>query len=559
MICIPANIEKLSGVAKTICESYGSISSNKRHKLKVGSCFVKEGNSTIFFLVTKKHTSDTPSYENFENCLKDLRENCNKLKIKMLAFPKYGAGLDKLDWNIIKELLNRVLTKEIQCTVYLNNEAFSKVELEENLDINSKIKKLQKQDKFTKELIEASLNKKNQKGFVLEDGILLKLRKSKHNKIFKQLVVPDSIKQDVLKLCHDNFTGAHLGEKKTWIKLNNRFYWEDSYKETVQYVKSCSVCACVKDPPPSRANLKPILDFEKPFDKVGVDILELSTTNSGNKYVVVFTDYLSKWVEAFPLKNQKAETIAKIFINEIVTRHSAPRELLSDQGANFMSKLVKDVCKYFEINKINTTPYNPKCDGLTERFNKTLCKMLAVYSDSNQTNWDLYLPLVLFAYRTSQQTTTGSSPFELLYGREPRLPSDLDNFNNYQSSSFIDDINYGWKEAKRQILKQATISKTRYDSKYTSKPTEYEVGDEVRIKQPQTKIGLKKKLRKDIWSEPRKITRVISPENVEINNKKVVNVNNIKKKEPTREIIRSSDTITRFGRKSKHRFKRHES
>ena len=132
-------------------------------------------------------------------------------------------------------------------------------------------------------------------------------------------------------------------------------------------------------------------------------------------------------------------------------RHSAPRELLSDQGANFMSKLNKDVCKYFEIKKINTTPYNPKCDGLTERLNKTLCKILAVYSDSNQTNWDLYLPLVLFAYRTSQQTTTGSSPFELLYGREPRLPSDLDNFNNYQSSSFIDDINYGWKEAKRQI------------------------------------------------------------------------------------------------------------
>ena len=84
----------------------------------------------------------------------------------MLAFPKYGAGLDKLDWNIIKELLNRVLTKEIQCTVYLNNEASRKIELEENLDINSKIKKLQKQDKFTKKLIEATLNKKNQKGFV---------------------------------------------------------------------------------------------------------------------------------------------------------------------------------------------------------------------------------------------------------------------------------------------------------------------------------------------------------------------------------------------------------
>jgi len=125
-----------------------------------------------------------------------------------------------------------------------------------------------------------------------------------------------------------------------------------------------------------------------------MDILELSTTNSGNKYALVFTDYLTKWVEAFPLRDQTAESIAKIFINEIVSRHSAPRELLSDRGTNFMSKLISSVTNYFKINKIQTTPYNPKCDGLTERFNKTLCAMLAVYSDANQTNWYLYLPLV---------------------------------------------------------------------------------------------------------------------------------------------------------------------
>jgi hypothetical protein len=183
----------------------------------------------------------------------------------------------------------------------------------------------------------------------------------------------------------------------------------------MNYVKSCPVCAKIKDPPATRAHLEPITDFNKPFDKVAVDILELTRTNSGNKYVVVFTDYLTKWVEAFPIKNMTAETIAKIFINEIITRHSAPSELLIDQGANFMSKLIKSVCEYFEINKINTAPYNPKCDGLVERFNRTLCQMLASYSDSNQSNWDLYLPLVLFAYRTSQQTTSGDSPFSLLY------------------------------------------------------------------------------------------------------------------------------------------------
>ena len=176
----------------------------------------------------------------------------------------------------------------------------------------------------------------------------MKLRKGRNKRIFKQLVVPLELRQDILKLCRDNFTGAHLGEKKTWIKLSNRFYQRSSYKDTIEYVKSCERCACAKDPPTTRANLKAITDFEKPFDKVGVDILELTTSSAGNKYINVFNDYLTKWVEAFPIKNQKAETIAKLFINEIITKHSAPKELLSDQGRNFLSKLIQDVSQYFQ-------------------------------------------------------------------------------------------------------------------------------------------------------------------------------------------------------------------
>ena len=392
----------------------------------------------------------------------------------------------------------------------------------------------------------------------MENDVLLKLRKGRNGKLFKQLVVPKCLKTDVLALCHDNFTGAHLGEHKTWVKLNNRFYWPNSYKETINYVQSCPVCARIKNPPATRADLKPILDFNKPFDKLAVDIIELSRTNSGNKYAVVFSDYLTKWVEAFPIKDMKAETIAKLLINEIICRHSAPSELLSDQGANFMSNVVKEVCEYFRINKINTTPYNPKCDGLVERFNKTIAQMLSSYSDANQTNWDLYLPLILFAYRTSQQSTSKESPFALLYGREPRLPSDLDNFDNsYNPSYFIQDLHESWLEAKRHLSKQAEVNKSKYDSHYDRKPVSYVENDWVRMKKFQTKPGLKKKLRNDHWSEPVQVKKVLSDQNVEVaigNKRKVVNVNNIKRKEPTRiingESISPEPTRTRYGRLS---------
>ena len=84
----------------------------------------------------------------------------------------------------------------------------------------------------------------------------------------------------------------------------------------------------------------------------------------------------------------------------------------------------------------------------------------------------------------------------------------------------MDDIHNGWLEAKRQILIHGNKNKTLYDDKYSRPPVVYKEGEEVRLKQPQTKVGLKKKLRNDNWSEPRTITKVINDQNIEIGGKK---------------------------------------
>ena len=148
----------------------------------------------------------------------------------------------------------------------------------------------------------------------------------------------------------------------------------------------------------------------------------------------------------------------------------------------------------------------------------------------------------------------------MLYGREPRL-GDLDNYNQgYEACRFVNDLHTNWLLAKNRICKQAEINKNLYDSKYKKPPTAYNVGDKVRVYKPQTIVGLKKKLRNDLWSEPCRINKVMSDQNVEIehnNKRKVVNVNNIKKKEPDRcsnEIIRETTTYTKSGRLSKPRY-----
>ena len=126
--------------------------------------------------------------------------------------------------------------------------------------------------------------------------------------------------------------GGHLGQDKTWSKVKERFWWLNAYTQVMKWVESCELCARRYNPNPMKALLKLITEFYEPFDMVGVDVLgPLPTTKLNNKYVEVFTEYLSRWVEAFQTENQEANTIVKLLVNEVIARPSAPR-VLSDQG-----------------------------------------------------------------------------------------------------------------------------------------------------------------------------------------------------------------------------------
>lgn len=151
-------------------------------------------------------------------------------------------------------------------------------------------------------------------------------------------------------------------------------------------------------------------------------MLQLPLTKSGNKYVVVFADYLTKWLEAFPVPDQTAETIAKLHVEKIVCVHGVPEQLLSDRGSAFLSELLLETCSFLGIKKLNTSGYHPQTDGLVEKFDSTLINMIAI--SSNKSDWDERLPFLLFAYRVSAQESTKESTFYLMFGRNPRLPTE---------------------------------------------------------------------------------------------------------------------------------------
>ena len=106
---------------------------------------------------------------------------------------------------------------------------------------------------------------------------------------------------------------------------------------------------------------------------------------------MVFSDYYSRWPEAFVIPSIDAATIAGLLVGEILCRHSAPRTLLSDCGSNFLSELVSEVCRKMNTSKLSTSAYHPQSDGLVERFNGTLAQSLSMYVSSNQKDCDQHI------------------------------------------------------------------------------------------------------------------------------------------------------------------------
>jgi transposase InsO family protein len=145
---------------------------------------------------------------------------------------------------------------------------------------------------------------------------------------------------------------------------------------------------------------------------VTTDIMgPLKKTAKGFLYIMVVCDHYTKWVEAFPIRNLTANEAAQRLV-QFIFRYGVPEIILSDQGTNFQSQVLVELWDLLDVRRVRTSPLHPQTDGLSERFNQTLRKMLAAYVSEKQNDWDQYLAPLCFAYNTAVHTTTRCTPFE---------------------------------------------------------------------------------------------------------------------------------------------------
>ena len=338
------------------------------------------------------------------------------------------------------------------------------------------------------------------------DGILVhkfqprSRKKPINEKFIFQTALPKSLRLKALQNFHDN--NGHFGFKKTYAAIQAKYYWPKMFQEIADYVKSCDRCQRGKrEAHPNSTPLNP-LPVAKVFERMHIDILgPLPKTTAGHEFILVCVDSFSRWVEAFPLHDQTAVTIARVLHDEIFCRFGAPMSIVSDRGRNFLSKLVNAVCEIYQVSRHMTASYNPKANGCVERQNATIAQTLRMYICKEQNDWHLLLPTVLMAIRSAPNTeTSGFSPFKMLFGDEMRLPFDtslvpretLGPEARTHVKELIDRLKLVHEQAAKNTQITQEESKQKHDS--NAKESNFLFGEQVLLKINKRKKRSSKKL-----------------------------------------------------------------
>ena len=279
------------------------------------------------------------------------------------------------------------------------------------------------------------------------------------------------------------------GRVRTLSLLRERFFWPGMQVEATQHIAKCSRCLKRKSTP-QVAPLQPIL-VSQPLELVHLDYLTLEPSKGNIENVLVITDHFTRYALAYASKTQTAQATARILWDNFICHYGFPEQFISDQGRNFESDLIQELCKIAGVKKLHTTPYHPQSKGQCERFNSTLCNLLGTLSDKEKSDWKSHLGCMTHAHNCTKHAFTTYSPYYLMFGRHPRLPIDVEFglhkpncSDNCSKSRYIQKLrrrlNYAHKKASKYSSEQAQKYKTSYDK--SVKGPQLQVNDLVLVK-----------------------------------------------------------------------------
>lgn len=280
-----------------------------------------------------------------------------------------------------------------------------------------------------------------------------------------------------------------MGVDKTMAAIRRNFAWTNMRADISEFISQCDSCLKRKTDP-SKSTKEPLGAFpeaKKPFSRVHCDILgQLPTTEKGNRYLFTMVDAYSKYFLAVPISQQTAPIIASALIDHLVLKFGAPETLVTDQGANLKSKIFQETLQILGTDHHILAPYAHFSNGQIERMHRTLEEALSSYVNKSQNDWDTIINHILFAINNAPTATSGLSPFEVIFGWQPKTPEDVQ-----LKTPYIDDQDFVANLKRNRIFirnqqeerqrKAQEARKEQYDEKHNVKEKELQIGDLIYV------------------------------------------------------------------------------
>jgi hypothetical protein len=318
----------------------------------------------------------------------------------------------------------------------------------------------------------------HQDEYAVQQGVLYRIDTAKtRGMVTTRLlaVVPKSQRRQLMMTYHDSPAfGGHMNGVRTYARVRQHFWWPRMCSDILDYVAVCPTCAIRRPRTRPKSQIQSHVQASSPFEFVAMDLLAMPESKSGNKYALVLVDYYSRYAIVSPLPDKSAKTVARVLLEKCILVHGHPGTILTDRGGEFLNEILISLCKALSIKKTFTTPYHPESDGVVERFNRTLLKLIAAYASADQDTWDEVLPYVLYAFNTSVSRATGCVPFTLIFGREP--PPAL-YFDVLEPTGVVrkESDPAKWREEVRRCLDESMVESAQMEAHGTREKERFAV------------------------------------------------------------------------------------
>lgn len=230
-----------------------------------------------------------------------------------------------------------------------------------------------------------------------------------------RLFVPAKFRERLVKDRHSGVCGGHFSAKKLFMQLTERYYWSNMRNDCAKSAADCRICAYTRVPRANQPGVQ-MVKTAAPLELVCMDVLDIDRSRARNRYIIVCVDHYSKWTIAEPIPDKSAETVARVFVGKLVLVFGAPQRIHSDKGTEFVNSTLKSIAKILKTGISTTSGYNPQANGMVERMNQTIIRLLKRTTPSEY-DWDLKLPFVVFSINVTPSSATGFSPYTLMFGR----------------------------------------------------------------------------------------------------------------------------------------------